>query len=219
MKNKIIKYFIESWNGNEKIWKLFWIHFILIGNTLSYTTYLCWSNFVLKNRLNKQPFDIYSYLTIVFFILVFLYLIWILVAFWKSCEKLKSKNIKYLLRAILMIFLVLNLINNFIKNDTEYHYEDKFEINDDNAFWGNHRLPTQSEWNNIEIGILKDQINSIIDLTPEKTIYDDGAELWQYYSVPVKKSDNILEALKGEKIYNLYFDKNKCLEKKEITIE
>jgi outer membrane protein assembly factor BamE (lipoprotein component of BamABCDE complex) len=100
----------------------------------------------------------------------------------------------------------------------EIQYEPYIEIKDNSStYYGASRMPSESEWKKINEGMTREEVRSIIIIKPVKTIYDDGSEMWRYYSAPINDNEvDVTKSLKGESVFNVYFRDNK-VRKKEIS--
>ncbi len=97
----MLEFLKKSWNGSEKLWKVFWLYYFLV-------------NIVLNIALKMLPGffgSLPNLLAIPIMVIVWAYIVWILVSLWRCAFNTEWKVMGYVVRVIVVIFAVLTVLS------------------------------------------------------------------------------------------------------------
>ena len=109
-KNELTKKFeqflLSYWNGEQKLWKAFWIIGI-IGRILL-------ASFVIFFAILGKSLGLTWSITILSFILVIIYILWSFVSIWKCAFNVKNKTWGYAARIFISADLIAGIYQTII---------------------------------------------------------------------------------------------------------
>ena len=219
----------KYWNGEEKLWKVFWIwNFfvqIIISTAADIIFFITVFPVVFMVAANKN-FDNISFTDLLlapigFFALLFslAYCIWAMVSLWRSAFNSSQKIYGYLARlwVVLAIFLsvIAPTIGILFPDSIFNDFGDEIFVEPGEISY-EHKAPTDLEWSKITFGQHKVKVKEILGTAP-LSIGEDAQLVWNYWTYKYNKDDDdFLKIIPWGKVYKVYFDSSGKVTHKKI---